>query len=155
MKMYKSLFIFCVLLLFCSAMLTQGCSSKMAASLRKVTYPPDFKYVEPSKLRSEMGLLAQQMRVLDFALDQQHEQNSEGFINQREQVLSALHNIEQIASGLRAGDAGASHPFLQDFMRDFVSKVDNARIAASLEKPSYYLAGKVSGACTNCHNVNR
>ncbi|GAA6183122.1 MULTISPECIES: hypothetical protein [Alteromonadaceae] len=155
MKMHKSLFVFSVSLLFFSITLIQGCSSQMAANLRKVTYPPDFKYVEPSQLRSDMDRLAQQMRVLEFALSQQHEPQSVGFAKQQQQVLSTLQNIEKIASGLRAGDAGASHPFLQDYMRDFVSKVDNARIAASLEKPSYYLAGKVSGACTNCHSVNR
>ncbi|MFA3791091.1 hypothetical protein AB6T38_08225 [Aliiglaciecola sp. SL4] len=155
MKMHKGLFVFSISLLFLGVMLIQGCSSQMAANLRKVTYPPDFKYVEPSQLRSDMDRLAQQMRILEFALSQQHEPQSVGFAKQQQQVLTTLQKIEKIASGLRAGDAGASHPFLQDYMRDFVSKVDNARVAASLEKPSYYLAGKVSGACTNCHSVNR
>jgi hypothetical protein len=40
-------------------------------------------------------------------------------------------------------------------MQDFVAKVDQARVTASLEQPRYYFAGKVSGGCTSCHKVNR
>ncbi|WP_343856872.1 hypothetical protein [Aliiglaciecola litoralis] len=124
-------------------------------SLRKVTYPPDFKYTEPSKLRSEMGQLAQQMRMLDEALNERPNHNDVEIEEQRQQVLSALAQIERIASRLQSGNSGANHPFMQDYMDTFVSQVGEARVAASLPEPRYYFAGKISGGCTSCHRINR
>jgi hypothetical protein len=139
----------------------------MAASIRKVTYPPDFNYNSPSEFRSNMKQLAAQMQILDLALeqtlnlsaDQQQAPSSaqrmgQG-LSQQQQVLAALQNIERIATKLQAGEAGSSHPFMQDYMRDFVSDVAKARTAVSLDQPLYYFAGRVSGGCVNCHRVNR
>ncbi|MFQ3198186.1 MAG: hypothetical protein ACI8R9_002289 [Paraglaciecola sp.] len=128
-----------------------GCSSDMAAAMRKVTYPPDFKYVSPDELRSSMQQLAYQLQQLDGVLMPDNLQNSA----QQQKVVSILGNIERIGSRLQASDAGASHPFLQDFMQDFLAEIDRARSAASLAQPRYYLAGRVSGGCLNCHKVNR
>ncbi len=144
-----------VFMLATCTLVTVACSSQFAASMRKVTYPPDFKYTEPAELRSDMGRLAQQMQLLDQALISQSEQTQVEAEMQRKEVLLALKNMERIATSLQAGDAGANHPFMQDYMQGFVSKIDQARVAASLEQPRYYFAGKVSGACTNCHKVNR
>ncbi|WP_158768596.1 hypothetical protein [Paraglaciecola sp. L1A13] len=132
-----------------------GCSSQFNSSLRKVTYPPDFKYTEQADLSSDMNRLAHQMALLDTALDKPLEQSQNEPDLQREQVLNALKNIGKIASSLKGGDMGANHPFMEDYMQDFVSQIDKARTAASLPEPRYYLAGKVSGGCTNCHAVNR
>ena len=132
-----------------------SCSSQFAANVRKVTYPPDFKYTEPAALQSDMGKLAQQMRLLDQALDTQHNNTVGAIEEQRQQVLTALQKMSKIAANLNAGNAGANHPFMQDYMQDFVAKVDQAKVAASLAQPRYYFAGKVSGACTSCHKVNR
>ena len=132
-----------------------GCSSQFNSSLRKVTYPPDFKYTEQADLSSDMNRLAHQMALLDIALDKPSAQGNSVPDAQREQVLTALKNIGKIASSLKGGDMGANHPFMEDYMQDFVSQIDKARTAASLPEPRYYLAGKVSGGCTNCHTVNR
>lgn len=132
-----------------------ACSSQMAEKVRKVTYPQNFKYVAPAELRTNMDRLAQHMRLLDLSLAMQHNQSAEGIETQRQQVLTALANIERIGSALQAGDGGSNHPFLESHMRDFVSNVGAARVAASLPQPRYYLAGKVSGGCVNCHRINR
>lgn len=155
MKILRTAMFLSLCLLFFGVLVSSGCSSQFAASLRKVTYPPDFNYIEPTELRSEMAKLAQQMRLLDQALNQKDGQSPNAVNTQRQQVLGALHNIDRIASKLNAGDSGSSHPFMQNFMRDFVSRVGEARVAASLEQPRYYYAGKVSGGCVNCHKVNR
>ncbi|MFT4993744.1 MAG: hypothetical protein ACI965_000765 [Paraglaciecola sp.] len=161
--------IFFRLLLLCLSILVVGaCSTDMAASLRKVTYPPDFKYVSASQLRSNMAELAAQMQNLDKALVKTLEQlsdreqtqgaghsKSNEQSQQQQEVLVALRNMEKIASRLQAGEAGSTHPFLQDFMGDFVNDVGRARITASLDPPRYYYAGRVSGGCVNCHRVNR
>lgn len=132
-----------------------GCSSQFASSMRKVTYPPDFKYTEQADLSSDMNRLAHQMALLDKALVKPFEQTQNEPEVQREEVLTALRIMGKIASRLQAGETGANHPFMDDYMQGFISQIDKARTAASLEQPRYYFAGKVSGGCTNCHKVNR
>lgn len=132
-----------------------GCSSQFAESMRKYTYPPGFKYIQPSELRSDMAKLAQQMLLLDEVLIKPYERTQVGAEGQRQQVLLVLQNMERTASTLIEGETGGNHPFIQEHMQEFIAKVDKARAAASLQEPNYYYAGKVSGGCTNCHKVNR
>lgn len=138
-----------------SATALSGCSNQFAASMRKVTYAPDFKYTEQAVLRSDMHKLAQQMSLLEQALIEPPGEPSADIELQREQVLAALGNIGAIASRLKTGSDGANHPFMEDYMQDFTSKVDKARVAASFAQPRYYFAGQVAGGCTSCHKVNR
>lgn len=132
-----------------------GCSAKVSENVRKITYPPDFKYIAPEDLRSDMGKLAQHLRSLELAINQNPEKQREEPGLQRQKVLMSLNNIEKVAARLQAGEAGSTHPFMQDYMRDFVRRVSEARIAASLPQPRYYFAGQVAGGCMNCHKVNR
>jgi hypothetical protein len=138
-----------------SSIVLAGCSSQFAASMRKVTYAPDFKYTEQTVLRSDMGKLAQQMSLLEQALIEPYGETPADIELQREQVLTSLRSMAAIASRLKTGSEGANHPFMEDYMQDFTSKIDKARVAASLAQPRYYFAGKVSGGCTSCHQVNR
>jgi hypothetical protein len=138
-----------------SAIVLAGCSNQFAASMRKVTYAPDFKYTEQAVLRSDMGKLAQQMSLLEEALTKPYGDTPTEIELQREEVLTALRGIGSIANRLKTGSEGANHPFMEDYMQDFTSKVDSAKVAASFAQPRYYFAGKVAGGCTNCHKVNR
>jgi hypothetical protein len=143
------------LLGMCSTLVLVGCSSNFASSVRKVTYPPDFKYTEQVDLRSDMHQLAYQMALLDTALITPDTQNAGNGEIQREKVLKALKSMGRIASRLEAGSTGANHPFMDDYMQDLTAKIDKASIAASFKEPRYYFAGQVSGGCVNCHKVNR
>lgn len=134
--------------------LLSGCSYTLS-DVRKVTYPPDFNYIEPQDIKTDMARMAAQIRLLDIALAPVDGSDPAALDNQRQTVMAALDSIEQIASGLQSVNAGSNHPYMQDFMRDFVAKVDKARGAASLAEPRYYFAGKVAGGCAVCHQVNR
>lgn len=142
------------LLALCITVLT-ACSNQIAASIRQVTYPPEFKYIEPQKLRTDMSKLAQQMRLLDTALVTSSQPSESEQIIQRQKVLTALGNIERLASKLQTGEGGSTHSFMRDYMDDFVRRVGEARMAASLPQPRYYFAGQVAGGCINCHKVHR
>ena len=131
-----------------------GCSS-MYSSFREVTYPPDFKYIDSEKLQSSMSEMAIQISILDGALQHSVAAQGENGDAIREEVVGALSEIYRIGSELQASSGGANHPFMEDHMRDFISSVDIARSAASLEEPRYYFAGKVAGACASCHKINR
>ena len=135
-----------------SGILITGCS---LSDIRKVTYPPDFNYIEPKDIKTDMGKMAAYIRVLDIALTPVDASDPVAKAEQQSQVVAVLGNIEKIASGLQDASGGSNHPYMQDFMRDFVAKVDKARVAASLTEPRYYFAGKVSGGCAVCHQVNR
>ena len=138
-----------VIVLSATIMLFSGCSD-FAGAVRKITYPPDFKYVTGQELRSRMEQMAFQLQLLDQALT-----GSNTGQPAQQQVLGSLRNIERISANLQAGEAGSSHPFLQDFMTEFVADVERARNAAALDPPSYYFAGRLAGGCVNCHKVNR
>jgi hypothetical protein len=144
-----------IVVLLMGSLTTVGCSSQFAKSMRKLTYPPGFKYTQPAELRSDMAKLAQQMLLLDEVLINPYKQTQDGEEGQRKQVLQVLQNMGRIASTIMEGETGGNHPFIQEHMQDFVAVVDQARSAASLQEPNYYFAGKVSGGCTNCHKVNR
>lgn len=150
MNIQRTLTALRAILLFLTTLTIVGCSD-FAAAIRTVTYPPDFKYVTGQQLRSRMDQMAFQLQLLDQALAE----NNTGRPVQQQQVLGSLRNIERIASSLQAGEAGSSHPFLQDFMQDFVIGIEQARNNAALDPPSYYFAGRVAGGCVNCHKVNR
>ncbi len=137
-----------LLLVFSLFIVVSACSD-FASNVRKVTYPPDFKYVSPAELRSHMQQLAYQMQLLDAALASDTQQ-----VDQKK-VVDILHTMESVGSNIKAGEAGSNHPFLEDYMGDFVSNVTQARLAAEQNPPRYYQAGRISGACTNCHKVNR
>lgn len=138
-------------LLLLTAILSSSACSDTAALIRQATYPPDFNYVSSAELRSSMDQLGYQLQELDQALMGNDAEQSE----QQLQVLTALQNIERISTRLRAGPGGSNHPFLQDFMGDFVMSVGQARNAAAQDPPRYYLAGRVAGGCVNCHKINR
>ncbi|MEX2367606.1 MAG: hypothetical protein WD601_13465 [Pseudohongiellaceae bacterium] len=137
--------------LFLSSIVLSSSCSNIAETIRQFTYPPDFQYVTQDELRTEMDQLAYQLQILDTTLAVQEAGESV----EQEQVVNTLRNIQRIGTGLQAGGAGSSHPFLQDYMRDFVATVTRARSAAMLDPPRYYLAGRVAGGCINCHRVNR
>ena len=150
MKLQRTLTVLRVILLSAIILAISGCND-FAAVVRQVTYPPDFKYVSGQDFRSRMDQMAFQLQLLDRALAE----NNTGQSIEQQQVLGFLRSIERVASSLQAGEAGSSHPFLQDFMKDFVADVEQARNTAAMDPPSYYFAGRLAGGCVNCHKVNR
>ena len=129
------------IMLFLLVVSTVNACGNTAATIRRVTYPPDFTYVSGQQLRSRMDQLAFQLGLLDQALA---DSNFRIEIQQQE-VVGILADIERIGGNLQANEAGSNHPFLQDHMRNFVYDVGQARMSASLDPPSFYLAGRVAG----------
>jgi hypothetical protein len=131
--------------------LTLVSCSGVAGALRQVTYPPGFTYVSREQLTSRMHELGYELQQLDQALGPDNQALSE----QQQQVVTILNNIERVAGGIQAGEAGSNHPFLQNDMATFMATVGQARVSAGLNPPRYYEAGRVSGSCANCHRLNR
>ena len=92
--------------------LLAGCSYNLS-DVRKVTYPPDFNYIEPQDIKTDMARMAAQIRLLDIALAPVDSSDIAARENQREEVMAALNNIENIASGLQSVDGGSNHPYMR------------------------------------------
>jgi hypothetical protein len=121
------------------------------AGFPQIANPPPFDYVDGQELRAGMHQLAFELQQLDLVLVGELDQNP---AIQRD-VVESLEEIERLAGVIRDRDLSANHTFLDDDMERFLASVSRARAAAERVNPSYYSAGRVSGACVNCHRINQ
>tara|TARA_B110000858_G_scaffold193601_1_gene246471 strand:+ start:21887 stop:22339 length:453 start_codon:yes stop_codon:yes gene_type:complete len=127
-----------------------GCSTN-PDSFPRIANPPPFDYVDGEQLRSNMHQLAFELQQLDMAL-------LDAYVDRpsfQRQIVDSIQNIERIGGHIRETDLAIRHPFLQDDMDRFLSDVHRARRDAERSVPRYYMAGRISGGCINCHRVNR
>ncbi len=122
--------------------LVTGC-----AYVRKVTYPPDFVYLEDRKVVSAMADLNVDMWRIDDIIA-----NSESiWPYQREEIIQLLRHMEDVADRLGAGTAVTNHLLIDQNIDLFKDDVRAARKYVQSDPPNYYLAGRLSGSCTACH----
>jgi hypothetical protein len=110
---------------------------------------PPFDYVDGEELRSRMQQLAYALQKLDRALATEEDERP----SFQQSVVDQLRNIEHIGERLQSGDLSSKHQFLADNMDRFLADVGSARTHASLSSPRYYMAGRIAGACINCHKM--
>lgn len=131
--------------------LVLGCSGASNDAFPQIASPPPFDYADGAELRSGMHQLAFELQQLDMVLGM----GDEAGIETRDQIVSSLDDIERIGNDLQRDVIGSSHTFLQLDLQNFLNTVNQARMAAERTPPRYYMAGRVSGACVNCHQINR
>ena len=129
-----------------------GCT-QTAETMRKVTYPPDFKYVSKSQLKTKMGALLEQVQILDNTL--QIDENDVEQVPDQSTIIEALTAIERTATELDASQVGSNHPFLMDQMGSFLGRVRDAKFAAIQTPPRYGPIDGVIEGCARCHTINR
>lgn len=140
---------------FALAVLT-GCSSGGGADgFPRIANPPAFDYASGAELRTQMHRLAFELQQLDMAMLAETSEMDATDSGTQDEIVSHLRDIERIGNELRDGDMSTSHTFLRNDMGNFLTTVSRARRAAEDNPPSYYMAGRVSGACVNCHEVRR
>ncbi len=130
--------------------LTAGCSTN-SDGFPQIANPPPFDYIDGEQLRSNMHKLAFELQQLDMAL-------LDAYVDRpsfQRQIVDNIQNIERIGSYIQETDLAVRHPFLQDDMDRFLSDVRRAKMDAERSTPRYYVAGRISGGCINCHNANR
>lgn len=124
--------------------LVTGC-----AMVRKVTYPPDFVYLDSSEITGSMSRLSADIWRIEDILA-----SSETVLPyEREEIISILGGMKDVADKLGAGTATTNHPFIDQnidaFRRDVVLSLEDVK----KEPPSYYRAGRLSGRCLACHRL--
>jgi len=130
-----------------TTMFALSACSDFTGTSPQIAYPPPFDYSDGEELRSRMTQLSYELQQLDLALMAEGDNRP----SLPEQVGRNLENIERIAGFLQEGDLSSKHPFLQSNMRNFLADVRRARMDVSASPPRYYMAGRISGACINCH----
>jgi uncharacterized membrane protein YccC len=123
-----------------------GCTD-VGRTVRKVTYPPDFRYVPKDQVDSAMWQMAAAVRELDATL--RDDALAEPAKQQR--ILSLLDRMQTTSDRLDSGARDTNHPLLDRKVPRLSADIQVARIAASDSPPRYALAGSVSGACIYCH----
>ena len=124
------------------AMLVSSC-----ATVRKVTYPPDFVYLEKQEVSSSMQRMAVSINKLDRLLSDTLDQS----VSKKDSVLSELNNIESITRDLESGSSQSNHPLIDRHMDNFRDQLMMAKSAVGQEPPNYYPAGRLIGQCHGCH----
>jgi hypothetical protein len=124
-----------------------GCHGQLAESLRQTTYPPSFRYIPESELRSAMWLLGHQSLELRRLLRGE----SESVRDPHSQIVLLLADMEQTVQQLGPDPWSSNHPQLGEGLKVLADDLRAARTAAEHDPPNYFLAGSVSGACLYCH----
>ena len=128
--------------------ITSACQNGVLDTVRKVTYPPDFNYISDDKLKSTMHTFAWYTTLLDNSL------RDTGNVT-RDQRLSAidiLHKMENLSQKLGTQSLTSNHDIISFNIDQFRQRIVDARRGLQQEPPNYYLVGRVSGYCLNCHS---
>lgn len=126
------------------ASLVAGC-----AVVRKATYPPDFEYLEPSRIKNAMTRLSADIWRIEDILA-----TSETVLPyEREEIITILDGMDGTAKQLGAGTTITNHPFIDQNIDSFQRDVRLALEDVKKEPPIYYRAGRLSGRCLACHRL--
>jgi hypothetical protein len=123
-----------------------ACAQNPAEQVRSVTYPPDFHYITSQEIRTTMAALAVEV----VALDRELGGTDAGHPSDPTRVAAILTRMERLAASLKRREH-SSHPRLDDYAPLLRRDIERALVAARSDPPSYYAAGRVSGACSSCH----
>ncbi|MGB7301541.1 MAG: hypothetical protein WA888_04025 [Burkholderiaceae bacterium] len=129
-----------LLLIIGGLLIVAGC-----ADIRKLTYPPEFTYIEKSQLQSSMHQMATAMGRLDALICADPLKDST-----QEEILAQLDLIDKVAWELSGGKS-TNHLLFDEHMEQFGADVAKARLMAKSSPPNYYYAGRLSGSCSGCH----
>lgn len=135
-----------VAVVVCAIATVIGACANVGEQVRKVTYPPGFKYVSQSEVRATMHDLMAHLRELDHSLAPPIQQAA---------VIDALGKLEVGAQTLDPGPEGSTHSYLYEQLTQFLDRVRHSKMAASMVPPRYDPALKIVDECARCHVINR
>jgi hypothetical protein len=135
------------LLALAASLASLACSPAARERLREHTYPPSFNYITQEQLHAAMWQLADHSAQLDRLM----REPGAGDEPLQARVILELGEMERAAAELGPGGWPSNHPLVSRNIDRFRQDLADARHAAALEPPSFFLAGSVSGACMHCH----
>ncbi len=119
------------------------------AQLRKVTYPPDFVYLERKQVVSRMASMSLYLRRIDEILADDTTISSA----QQAEIIVMLNRIDDITDELGAGNVETNHLLVDEYIDAFKVDLNMAIRNASADPPNYFALGRLAGSCTACHRA--
>lgn len=116
------------------------------AGIRDITYPDSITYIDSSELKSAMHEMASTIAQLDYLVFE----NPEDQIDPS-RVTDLLDTLDHISARLGAEGVVTNHRAIDEHLPEFREAIARARLMASANPPNYYPVGRVSGACSACH----
>lgn len=92
-----------------------------------------------------------QLGAYAWRLDELMRLSERGVEPSQAEVVRLLQAMERVAASLGPGDWPSNHARVSRNLERFRADVAAARQAAERDPPSYYRAGVVTGACSQCH----
>ncbi len=125
-------------------MASTGCG---APEFRRMTYPPDFVYVERREINTVMWSFASGVAALDRSMNPEPGRDIDLMA-----VAAALRELDAAAGRLPIA-ASTNHPMLGERAERFRRDVHLALAQVEGPEPDLGLARSVTGACLYCHNA--
>ena len=116
------------------------------AQIRKLTYPPDFTYLEKKEVDSLMRRMGESIGRLEQLVAKATPSDTS-----QQQIIAELSKLEGIAIRLSGGHTQTNQLVINDHIEEFISDIDTARMFANLDPPKYSKVSDVTSGCTNCH----
>ena len=121
---------------------TIGCET-----IRELTYPKDFTYIEDKEVEALMRRMGQSVGKLDQLVAEAKPSDTE----QQQKIIAELNKLEAIATRL-SGDHTQTNQFvIGDHIEGFMSDLGNAKMFASMTPPRYDRVNYVTNECAKCH----
>lgn len=117
------------------------------AQIRKLTYPPDFVYLEKKEVDSLMRAMSNSIMRLDQLIAEAETSDTV----QQQKIIAELSRLESIATRVGGGYTETNHPVISEHIEQFSGDIGRAKMFASVSPPNYYNAGKITGSCQACH----
>jgi hypothetical protein len=115
--------------------------------MRQLTYPPEFKYIDRSQVRSAMWRLAAAVDDLDQLMRQPEADDPQRFLR----IAAILRRMDEATEELRARGRPTNHPIMSAHLEKFRQDVDLALQMVDSAQPNDFLLGTISGSCLVCH----
>jgi len=121
------------------------------ATLRELTYPPDFSYLPAEKLDSAMWVLAAEISRLDELLHQVPTASAAAAVQNQLAIQDTLRRLSAAVEKIDDPGRVTQHPALNRNLSRFRTRIERARRGAERTPPNYYQASALSGSCFLCH----
>ena len=136
------------LLVFFASITVMIFYSVSCSTVRRVTYPPGFIYLEKREVKSTMHRFAANLNYINAILSKEKIVSEKS----RTDIIEHLQDIERAAIKLGAGQAGATNRCLINHnISQFKDAVSQSVKMIQRTPPNYYYAGNLTGRCSACH----
>ncbi len=119
------------------------------AQIRKLTYPPDFVYLEKKDIHGLMRAMTDSIVRIDRLVAEDGTGAADA--TQQQKIIDELGKLESTAIRISGGFSETHHFVISDNIEQFIGDVSRAKVFASANPPNYYSTGKITGSCLACH----